>query len=415
MSIAERLDAARRDLLDLGLRNTLLNYQLRKSRGVQVIDRMSAEVVQWLLADHRSLEFEPDEGEVGGPEYRDRKSRGLTKPALTTSHNEANLHSRLLATYYAARTHLEERGVNILFLAIGMLHWYEDDKSEKELKAPLLLIPVKLERTSAREKFKVSYNDEEVEANLSLATKLKSDFGIEYPELSDAEEVNVDDYFKRVTRCTEGQKRWSVMPNEIALGFFSFAKFLMYRDLEAGNWCNQENPDDSPIIASLVRDGFRNEPANLSEDAYIDEAVAPDQLSQVVEADSTQALAMLDVRSGRNLVIQGPPGTGKSQTITNLIADALGRGKKVLFVAEKIAALEVVKRRLGKVGLGDACLELHSYAANKKAVLGELQRTLQLGPPRLDAVRWELDQYKRTRDELNAYCVAVNTPIGESG
>ena len=415
MSIAERLDAARRDLLDLGLRNTLLNYQLRKSRGVQVIDRISAEVVQWLLADHRSLEFEPDEGEVLALEYRDRNSRGLTKPALTTSHNEANLHSRLLATYYAARTHLEERGVNILFLAIGMLHWYEDDKSEKELKAPLLLIPVKLERTSAREKFKVSYNDEEVEANLSLATKLKSDFGIEYPELSDAEEVNVDDYFKRVARCAEGQKRWSVLPNEIALGFFSFAKFLMYRDLEPGNWCTQENPDASPIIASLVRDGFRNEPSNLSEEACIDEAVAPGQLSQVIEADSTQALAMLDVRSGRNLVIQGPPGTGKSQTITNLIADALGLGKKVLFVAEKIAALEVVKRRLGKVGLGDACLELHSYAANKKAVLGELQRTLQLGPPRLDAVRWELDQYKRARDDLNAYCVAVNTPIGESG
>jgi very-short-patch-repair endonuclease len=420
-SIAEHLDAARRDLLDLGLRNTLLNYQLRKSRGVRIVDTTSAEVVQWLLTDRKSLEFAPQRADgqlefAPRPEEADAQGRASssTRPILVTLHNEANLHSRLLGTYYAARTHLEERGVNILFMALGMLHWFEDEKSEKELTAPLLLVPVALDRTSAREKFKLSYNDEEVEGNLSLAAKLESDFRIEFPELADTEEVDVGNYFDRVARSVEGQKRWRVEPNEIALGFFSFAKFLMYRDLEPANWCTQENPDATSIVASLVRDGFRDEQSSLPDDTYLDRVIAPDQLSQVIEADGSQALAMLDVRAGKNLVIQGPPGTGKSQTITNLIADALGQGKKVLFVAEKIAALEVVKRRLGKAGLGDACLELHSYAANKKAVLAELQRTMQLGPPG-DSTSWELDRYKQARDALNAYCVAVNTPIGDSG
>lgn len=415
LSIAERLDAARRDLLDLGLRNTLLNYRLTKSRGVQIAEARSAEVVQLLVADRRSLEFVPGENAQFELSPTEANANGTSTAVLITAHNDKNLQTRLLATYYAARTHVEERGVNILFLALGMLHWYEDDSSDRELRAPLLLIPVELERMSARDRFKVKYNDEDVEDNLSLATRLKADFGIKYPELGDIEESSVEDYLRRIAQCIDGKQRWRVEADEIALGFFSFAKFLMYRDLEAGTWCTKENPDASPILAALIRDTFRNEPSGMPDDAYLDKAIAPNQLSQVVDVDSSQALAILDVRAGRNLVIQGPPGTGKSQTITNLVADALGQGKKVLFVAEKMAALEVVKRRLNKVGLGDACLELHSHSANKKAVLGELQRTLRLGQPQANSLHWELEHYKRARDQLNAYCMAINTPIGQSG
>jgi very-short-patch-repair endonuclease len=413
-SIAERLTASRRDLLDLGLRNTLLNYRLPRSRGAQVVGCKASDVYQWLVTDGRTLDFLPAKVELSnGSLFPDPREE--SRPAFPTSHDEQNLHSRLLATYYAARTHIEERGLNILFVAVGMLHWFEDDSSEKEIRAPLLLIPVKLERTSAREKFKLSYNDEDIEANLSLATRLHSDFGIDYPELPDTDELDVDEYLNAISAGIRGQQRWRVEPNEISLGFFSFAKFLMYRDLEPSAWCSQNNPDGSPILAALVRDGFRNEPSGTPDDAYLDRVIAPDVLSQVVDADSSQAMAMLDVRSGRNLVIQGPPGTGKSQTITNIIADALAQDKKVLFVAEKRAALEVVKRRLDKVNLGDVCLELHSHAANKKSVLSDLQRTLELGRPRADAVQWQLEQYKRARDQLNAYCLAVNTPIGNTG
>ncbi len=414
-SIAERLNASRRDLLDLGLRNSLLNYRLPKSRGAQVSTVGSADVFRWLVEEERSLDFVPA-SLLRSDELIDEVAPGKSaKPALPTSHDEKNLQTRLLATYYAARTHIEERGVNILFVAIGMLHWFEDDVSQKELRAPLLLIPVELERTTAREKFKVKFNGEDVEENLSLATKLKSDFGIRFPEIPEADALDVRDYLSKVATAVAGQERWRVEPDEIAVGFFSFAKFLMYRDLEPAAWCTKEVPDASPILAALIRDGFRNEAAGAPDDGFLDEAMAPDALSQVIDVDSSQALAMLDVRSGRNVVIQGPPGTGKSQTITNIIADALSQGKKILFVAEKLAALEVVKRRLNRVGLGDACLELHSHGANKKTVLADLHGTLQLGKPRTDAVRWELGQYKRTRDQLNAYCLAVNTPVAGSG
>ena len=134
-----------------------------------------------------------------------------------------------------------------------------------------------------------------------------------------------------------------------------------------------------------------------------------------MDADSTQTLALLDAKSGRSLVIQGPPGTGKSQTITNLIAEAVGHGKTVLFVAEKMAALEVVKRRLDAVGLGDACLELHSRKTNKRAVLQELDRTMRLGRPKLEQVEDDLRILTDLRDWLNGYSEAMNAPIGQSG
>ena len=132
------------------------------------------------------------------------------------------------------------------------------------------------------------------------------------------------------------------------------------------------------------------------------------------DADSSQILAILEVNSGRNLVLQGPPGTGKSQTITNIIAECIGSGKKVLFVSEKMAALEVVKRRLDEVGLGDAVLELHSHKTNKKKVLEELNRTLHQGRPRVEDASDDIATLTELRDRLNAYCDAVNHPIGKT-
>ena len=394
--IAQLLQKSRAELLELGLRNTLLNHRATKSRGVSIVEMRSAYVFQRLVADEALLTFAPVGAELGDA-------------TLKSPYEDPVLQSRLLATYYAARTHIEERGVNILFLALGMLHWFEDDSSDKELRAPLLLVPVELSRTSAKEKFSLGYNEEEIEGNLSLAARL-AEMGIRHPELPEIESLSLEAYFRSVARAVAGQARWKVEPDEIYLGFFSFSKFLMYKDLDPGAWCSAENPDGTPILAALLRDGFRREGPVVGEDQYLDKQIAPNVLRQVVDADSSQALAMLDIKSGANLVIQGPPGTGKSQTITNVIADAIGDGKHVLFVAEKSAALDVVKRRLDKVGLGDACLELHSHSANKKAVLAELERTLRLGRPHAQT-GWSLEHYKRVRDQLNAYCLALNTPV----
>ena len=411
-SIATSLDRARKELLDLGLKNSLLNYRTPKARGVDIAGGNSDEAYAWLVAEGRELLFfattEPNDTVA--------PARGGSRAAdgLHTNLTEKALQARLLGTYHAAVAHIEERGSNILFLALGMLHWFEDDNSQKELRAPILLIPVQLERTSAREKFRLSYNEEEIDDNLSLATKLRTEFRIAYPTIPEVEDLKLPSYFAEVEIAIAGMKRWRVVHDEMALGFFSFGKFLMYRDLAPESWFSQENPDGHALLNALLKDGFRQEPSPVGEDEYLDEHISPESLHQVVDMDSSQALALLDIRSGRNLVIQGPPGTGKSQTITNVIADALGRGKKVLFVAEKMAALEVVKRRLDKAGIGDACLELHSHTANKKALLEDLKQTMLLGRPQLSGAKFGLTQYKLLRDQLNEYCAAVNTPVGNS-
>ena len=426
-SIQTKLDAARRELLDLGLRNKLINYRPLKAREVEVVDESPPDVYQILVQDGKSMSFLPkaeseedDEAELDPARHYDSK--------LQTGYSPTELQRRLKNTNDTARTAIEEQGVNTLYLALGMLQWYESESSEMPRYAPLILIPVEIDRASVRARFRICYTGEEIETNLSLEEKL-SEFGIELPsipEADDLEQLNVQHYYQEVGSIIRHIPRWVVDESAIALGFFSFTKFLMYRDLDTTNWPDGALSQHS-VLQSVLTTGFQ-EPKSVIPDntPNIDEHLNPAETHHVVDADSSQALAIHDVSQGRNLVIQGPPGTGKSQTITNLIADAIAKGKRVLFVAEKMAALEVVKCNLDKVGLGDACLELHSHKMNKmnkkahshkmnkKAVVAELQRTLELGEPRMTALEQEVELLLNKRDRLNSYCEAVNTPIGES-
>ena len=322
---------------------------------------------------------------------------------------------RLKNTFRAAHTSIEEQGVNILFLALGTLNWYESESSEMRRMAPLILVPVELSRTSIRAHYRLGYTGEEIGSNLSLEAKLKADFDIRLPELPDAEDLDVNDYFQKAHATISGTERWTVDANAIFLGFFSFSKLLIYKDLDPSSWPEDEAPSDHPVIEALLsHEGFRNGvPDDFEEDGLDPRLTAPDA-HQILDSDSSQTLAVIDAMQGRNLVIQGPPGTGKSQTITNLIAEAIAQDKKVLFVAEKMAALEVVKRRLDSVHIGDACLELHSHTANKKAVVDELKRTLHLGKPQIEDVTEDRVLMDRRRKRLDDYSIAVNTPIGES-
>jgi very-short-patch-repair endonuclease len=429
--VRPRLEAARRDLLDLGLRNALLNYRPLKSRGVDVVDELPAEIFRLLVVEGKTLVFQPapeatqasllptaadsnldvDDADLPAAMPAERH----TDKRLQTPCSPDELRNRLLNTYYAARTAIEEQGVNILFLALGMLEWYESDASQEPRRAPLLLVPVELQRQDARDRFHLAYTGEDVGDNLSLTEKLLVEFGVRMPELPEVEDLNADAYFVSVAAAVASYPRWRVDAGAIALGFFSFGKFLMYHDLDLDTWPKDADPSRHAIMQALFGDGFNEPPLAVAEDAFLDHVPQARELRVVVDADSSQTLAILDVNSGRNLVIQGPPGTGKSQTITNLIAETIGAGKTVLFVAEKMAALEVVKRRLDSIGLGEACLELHSHKINKKRVLAGLQRTLELGKPRLEDREADLSMLEATRERLNAYADAVNTPIDSSG
>ncbi len=201
----------------------------------------------------------------------------------------------------------------------------------------------------------------------------------------------------------------------MVLGFFSFGK-LMYRDLDPDTWPEGTGygPRESGIIRALFGGGFSEPDPKIQEEDHLDDYLNPEDIHHVVDADSSQALAIFDVNQGRNLVIQGPPGTGKSQTIMNIIAEAIGGGRTVLFVSEKMAALEVVKHRLDAIGLGVACLELHSHKTTKRALLDELKKTL-LGPPSVDGIEDDFSGLAHVRSRLNTYAEAVNSPVGNTG
>lgn len=501
-TILNKLEASRKELLDLGLRNPLLNYKMSAARGLQIVHERSFVVYDILVRQGKSMTFlakpspeeekpakekgkngtpnatalpeqevrkngtpvvtntllqqeedvstlleeesilpAPEESAVSIPEENTQPAPqentlgesdvtvleaeeslplpvpegSFTDTKLQTDEIELNLQRRLLNTYYDARTSIEEQGVNILYLSLGMLHWYEAGNSRELHKAPLVLIPVSLDRSSARERFRLRYTLEEMGANISLQAKMKAEFGIIIPDMPEPDDFDINTYFDAIDIAIDKIPRWKIETNEIELGFFSFGKFMIYNDLDNNKWPVDKKPVLHPIVINLFGKGFGHEGIGIPEDAHIDEDTNAHQLFQVVDADSSQLLAMLAVNEGKNLVIQGPPGTGKSQTITNIIANAIGQGKKVLFVAEKLAALEVVKRRLDNINLGEACLELHSHKANKKELHQELRRVLELGRPTLQQLQQYVALLENHKDELNAYCYAINTPIADSG
>ena len=443
-SVRNEIEKSRRDVLDLTLRNPLLNFRPTKRRGIEVVDERSRELFRILVRGERVMYFLPAaEGQTHTPNGHtspdapddplddipaellallaepaddpDETAPRHTDNRLQTALTLAQLNLRLRESFRQARLSIEAQGVNILYLALGMLRWYESDSSTTERRAPLVLIPVQLARSSVRENFKLTWTKDEIEANLSLEAKLKQDFNVRLSEMPPEHDLDVEGYLTRVEKAVAKQPRWSVERNEVHLNFFSFSKLLIYKDLDPETWPEGNQPAEHPLVQQLFgSDGFTQGPPDIGEDSHIDDHQGMAALHPVVDADSSQTLAVLDALNGRNLVIQGPPGTGKSQTITNLIGEALARDLKVLFVAEKMAALEVVKRRLDTVHLGDACLELHSHKTNKRAVLDELRRTLAVGRPQADRGTEDGVLLHETRGRLNDYARAVNSPVEPS-
>jgi hypothetical protein len=278
-----------------------------------------------------------------------------------------------------------------------------------------VLVPVSLERGNAGEKFKLRVRQEDYASNLSLEAFLDRVHGIKLPAFEAGDAFDAAAYFSEVADAVSAKPGWEVVPDNIVLGFFSFAKFLMYRDLDPDVWPASGRIVDRDLVRGLLSDGFEGSDAMIPEEANIDPFIPPSDMLHIVDSDSSQALAVHEVRRGRNLVIQGPPGTGKSQTIANVIASAVADGKTVLFVAEKMAALDVVKRRLDATGVGDACLELHSNKANKRGLLEELRRTWELGAPRGQAPSTLNARLTEARDILNAHVIRMHAPHGASG
>lgn len=407
LPIADKLDRARMELLDLSARNRLLNMprSSKSARSIEIVDEKGAEIFRLFVREGKVFTFAsgkaaqssetqdgvaPDEADeiadLAQPEDDATDERGVlgrhADTRLQTRLTAKGLQKRLLELFFDARTLEEEQGVNVLYLTLGTLKWIDPGNAANIRYAPLLLIPAALERGNAGEKFKLRARPEDFASNLSLEAFLDRVHGIRLPTFEASETFDLIAYVDEVAEAVAAKPGWTVQHDDVVLGFFSFAKFLMYRDLEPETWPDHARISERPLVRGLLADGFNGAEGMIPEDAKIDPFISPAEMLHIVDSDSSQALAVHEVRRGRDMVIQGPPGTGKSQTIANIVASAVADGKTVLFVAEKMAALEVVKRRLDATGVGDACLELHSNKANKRALLQELRRTWELGAPR---------------------------------
>lgn len=442
--LRDKIEKARLELLDLSTRNRLLHTPRGgRAKTIEVVQELAKAMYQTLVLDGKRVTFAPGKADPkqADPaqaldEYGNANEALLTdKPAdpeltdqpdfeldengrvkthwdthLTTRLTSTGLQKRLLDLYTDARTLQEEQGINVLYLAIGYLRWRAPSTPQVDRFAPLVLVPVHLERGTAGEKFHLKWSGDDIEENLSLQLFFQREFGLRLPNIDDFETLDIDAYLASVEAMIEGRAQWGVLRDDAILGLFSFAKFMMYRDLDPQVWERLGGMEALPMLRGVVTDGFPG--ATLTEEGgKLDTIIPPEKMRHVVDCDSSQGLVVHDVLQGKNILVQGPPGTGKSQTIANIISAAVAEKKRVLFIAEKMAALEVVKRRLDHVGVGVACLELHSNKANKRSLLQELRQTLNLGDPKGNSAAPIIEQLTDRRDLLNAHAERLHKPL----
>ncbi|WP_342655688.1 DUF3320 domain-containing protein [Pseudomonas sp. F3-2] len=416
---SDRLGRWQRKLLDLSLRNNLLNFKTGK-RSLK-LESPDPGALEDILASGQSLKLltRPDLMDGADPreralyEQREREDvrRRHAEDALkrrevfvALTSNEMDV--RLTELYRGARTALQEGGSNTLFLAIGFLSWTREDRAGQKYKAPLVLIPVTLERKSARSGFTMVLHDDEPRFNPTLIEMLRQDFELGLGSLEnelprDDSGLDIAGIWKKVGHAIKDIPGWE-LNEDVVLSMFSFAKYLMWKDLVE----NAEHLRQSPVVQHLLdtpRDSFvSNTP--FPEAESLDRDYGPTDVFCPLPSDSSQLAAVMAAAKGKDFVLIGPPGTGKSQTISNMIAQSIAQGRRVLFVSEKIAALDVVYRRLREIGLGEFCLELHSSKARKTDVLAQLQSAWE-AKGQVDSAAWEVEAQRLAtlRDSLNIY------------
>lgn len=418
-----------RRLLDLSLRNNLLNIRITKNTLQLIPANLSC--LEDALADgeefrilHRPADWESPAMDFGIyssiPESDPMVgfiNSELSQKRLRFYLPENDLGKALTHLYRSSRTSIEENGANTLYLALGLLKWYETPSSERPRYAPILLLPVEIIRKSAAKGYVIRSREEETMMNITLLEMLRQNFGITISGLdplpTDESGVNVKLIYSIIRNSIKNQRKWDVEEQAI-LGIFSFNKFIMWNDIHN----NANKLVQNKIVSSLINGKIEWEAATEKIDATdMDKQVSPADIVLPIIADSSQLEAIYEAVHDKTFILHGPPGTGKSQTITNIIANALYKGKRVLFVAEKMAALSVVQNRLAAIGLAPFCLEIHSNKTKKSAVISQLKETTEIirqTPP--EEFRKEAERLLNLRVELNQYIEALHKeyPFGVS-
>lgn len=345
-----------------------LRQKVRGLRGLKPLADDPNKVSEQELAERSGIDlsFElPIKGNAA--KHEDEK--------IQTPYRQNQLNARANGLYSQITLDEQESGANTLYFAFGFLEWKPEQQQQKGMQAPLVLLPVSIKRTTTPQgyRFQLMGGEEDVQVNLSLQALLKRDFGLELPEWQSEDTPST--YITRVERdILKRRPQWRVR-NFATLGRFSFAKLIMYNDLEEKKWSNEESLQR---IESVLKPQSDGNPLATHEYPVDDPKFATQLPVLIYDADASQHSALIDAMQGQDMVIKGPPGTGKSQTITNLIANAIAKGKTILFLAEKNAALNVVYQRLSQRGLAPFCLELHSNKIKKPEVYKSLRERIEL-------------------------------------
>ena len=374
-------------LLDLGKRNKMINYRETKRATLKLVEPEFEELFNRIAVNEEELTFQsPVDKNSDIRTYSVLSLLETLSCPIPVNIGDIKADGSILERQKTlkqmrskSRLALDEQGTNILYLVSGFVEWKEkNDTSSPWIKSPLILVPVSLVLESINTPYILKKYDDDIVVNPTLAYLYERDYGITLPTF-DPDEESLNEFMDSMEKLVD-RKGWRVI-RENSLGLVSFLKINMYKDL-----CNNEdNVKSNPIIRAFAGDDSELDEIPEELYNYDHDSIPAIDTYQVVNADSSQQDAILLSQKGISFVMQGPPGTGKSQTITNIIAQGLADGKRILFVSEKAAALEVVYKRLSEVHLDDFCLALHNYKANKKEVLDELAKSLELSPIKVKA------------------------------
>ncbi|WLD93800.1 DUF3320 domain-containing protein [Alkalihalobacillus sp. AL-G] len=411
-------------LIDMTLRNNLLNYRIH-TQGIPVVTS-GLDQIEDILSMGKKVFIEtlPNEWRNKVRDFRDQKelltsnilSNDLKNNRLRSVLSELKLEKELVKLYRKAKNTLEETGANSLFIALGFLKWYDPKSSTTERYAPILLLPVDLVRLSAKKGYYIRARDEEIQVNISLIEYLKQNFGIDASRLynipKDDHGADVRKVLTTMRRIIMQMKHWDVYENA-SISVFSFSKFVMWNDLVN----HSDELKENKVVKSLIEGSYTGDMDQSFTDSLTTEEDEEAEIYAPLSSDSTQTEAILATGKDNSFVLHGPPGSGKSQTITNMISHALASGKSVLFVAEKMAALNVVQNRLASIGLADFCMEIYSNKGQKKDILNQLEKSFE-AQRKVKGTNWneKFDEVKTLKRELNKYVQELHqhTSLGQS-
>ena len=425
VELSKRIDKCAEQLLDTSKRNNLVSFKDRKLSTLEILKPSAEDIFQEFssdnpepftifnpaeILDNENNDYDDSSVQNTGLDSKENKRIYSKNDFLNRFSNEISS-SQVLAystsgkPVAAARKIMKtsneimkETGTNVAYIAFGFIHWKDANYADTVYNAPILLIPIQITNKSLTDPYIISVLDDEILINKTFSCKLNNEYGITLPEYETG--TTLEEYFESVQNLVS-KLGWEIS-EECKIGLFSFEKINMYMDLKNNKDKIRNNSIVSEILGGSV-DSYDDSDEDINESDSKHDSII--DLCNVVDADSSQIDAIEMAKSGKSFVLQGPPGTGKSQTITNIIAECLNEGKKVLFVSEKLAALKVVYNKMQQTGIADFCLQLHSNKANKKDVIKDICNNFDIQKNEINQLKVdeEINVKVKAKAKLDSY------------